>query len=136
MYTDAQLWEQAHGLASSFMSQQDIAVLYISQAKDLESRGQLRDAERLYLTINEPDLAITMFKNHKQYDQMIRLVAAHHKDLLVDTHIYLAKTLESEGNFRQAENHYVEGEDFKSAVNMYCANNLFEEAFKVSYSVS
>jgi intraflagellar transport protein 172 len=131
MYTNAQLWEQAHTLALSFMSEQEVAVLYISQAKDLEAKGQLRDAERLYLAINEPDLAITMFKNHKQYDQMIRLVAAHHKDLLVDTHLYLAKTLESEGNFKQAEQHFVEGDDFKSAINMYCVNSLFEEAYKV-----
>ena len=26
-----------------------------------------------------------------QYDAMIRLVAAHHEDLLVDTHLHLAK---------------------------------------------
>lgn len=94
--------------------------------------GKLREAEKLYLTVGEPDLAINMYKNHKQYDNMIRLVTAYHKDLLIETHIYLGKTLETEGNFKQAEHHYVEGKDWKSAINMYCANNMFEEAYRVS----
>lgn len=131
MYTKANQWEQAHSLATSYMSPKEVAVLYISQAKELEAKGLFKDAERLYIAITEPDLAITMYKNHRQYDQMIRLVTAHHKDLLGDTHLYLAKTLESEGDFRQSEHHYVEAGDYKSAINMYCANNLFEEAYRV-----
>ena len=69
-----------------------------------------------------------------QYDHMIRLVSSHHKDLLVETHLYLARTLESEGNLRQAEHHYIEGKDWKSAINMYCANNSYEEAYRVAKS--
>jgi intraflagellar transport protein 172 len=90
-----------------------------------------KEAERLYLALGDPDMAITMYKNNKQYDHMIRLVTAHHKDLLIDTHLYLGKSLETEGNFRQAEHHYVEGKDWKSGINMYCANNLYEEAYRV-----
>ena len=134
MYTRASLWEKAHALAITCMETKEVSVFYISQAKDLEGKGQFKEAERLYLTINEPDLAITMYKNAQQYDQMIRLVTAHHKDLLMDTHAYLAKTLESQGNFKQAEHHYIEGQDLKSAINMYCANNLYEEAYRVAKS--
>ncbi|KAJ1542553.1 hypothetical protein HK096_009264, partial [Nowakowskiella sp. JEL0078] len=65
---------------------------------------------------------------------MIRLVTSYHKDLLGETHLYLAKTLETEGNLKQAEHHYIEGKDWKSAVNMYCANNMFEEAYRVGKS--
>ena len=133
MYTKANLWDQAHSLASTYMSPQELNVLYVSQAKEKEVQGQFKDAEKLYLAINEPDLAITMYRNFKQYDQMIRLVTAYHKDLLAETHLYLAKTLESEGNFRQAEHHFTEGGDYKSAINMYCANNLFEEAYRVIF---
>lgn len=32
-----------------------------------------------------------MYKKNKMYDDMIRLVAVHHKDLLQETHIHLAK---------------------------------------------
>lgn len=42
------------------------------------------------------------------YDQMIRLVASNRKDLLSETHLHLAQQLESEGNFKQSEHHYVE----------------------------
>lgn len=41
--------------------------------------------------VEEPDLAITMFKKHKLYDDMIRLVGKHHPDLLSDTHLHLGK---------------------------------------------
>lgn len=46
---------------------------------------------RLYVMVEEPDLAITMFKKHKLYDDMIRLVGKHHPDLLSDTHLHLGK---------------------------------------------
>ncbi len=46
---------------------------------------------RLYITVDEPDLAITMYKKLNMYNDMIRLVKQFHKDLLQDTHIHLAK---------------------------------------------
>lgn len=46
---------------------------------------------RLFCTVGEPDMAITMYKKKKLYDDMIRLVSKHHKDLLLETHIHLAK---------------------------------------------
>lgn len=50
---------------------------------------------RLFTTVDEPDLAITMYKKNKMYDDMIRLVAVYHKDLLQETHIHLAKVKEN-----------------------------------------
>lgn len=50
---------------------------------------------RLYITVDEPDLAITMYKKLKMYDDMIRLVAKYHKELLTDTHLHLAKVWEN-----------------------------------------
>ncbi|KAJ1554535.1 hypothetical protein HK405_004770, partial [Cladochytrium tenue] len=132
MYTKANRWEKAHTLATTFMTSEEVALLYIGQAREMENEGKLKDAEKLYLTVGEPDLAINMYKSHKQYDQMIRLVAAHHKDLLQETHMYLAKILEMEGNLKQAETHYVEGKDWKAAINMYCANNSYDEAYRVA----
>lgn len=132
MYTKANKWENAHNLAKTYMSQQEVTFLYVSHARDMEAQGKMKEAEKLYLTVGEPDLAINMYKNHKQYDQMIRLVSSHHKDLLVETHLFLAKSLEGEGNLRQAEHHFIEGKDWKSAINMYCANNMYEEAYRVA----
>ncbi|KAI8611221.1 hypothetical protein BC830DRAFT_1069003 [Chytriomyces sp. MP71] len=134
MYTKANKWEKAHALATTYMNPEEVAYLYISQAKEMEAAGKLKEAEKLYLTVREPDLAINMYKNFKHYDQMIRLVTSYHKDLLTETHLYLGKTLETEGNFKLAEQHYVEGKDWKSAINMYCANNLYEDAYRVAKS--
>ena len=53
-------------------------------------------------------MAIEMYRTRKQYDSLIRLLAAHHKDKLGETHSFLAKQMESEGNLRGAEHHYVE----------------------------
>ena len=41
--------------------------------------------------------------------------------------------METEGSFRLAEHHYLEGLDFKAAINMYCASNMFEDAYRVIY---
>lgn len=65
-------------------------MLYVQEARKFESEGLFKDAERMYLQANEPDLAINMYKKAKQYDNMIRLVTKFRKDLLKDTHQHLA----------------------------------------------
>ncbi|KAA0708383.1 Intraflagellar transport protein 172 -like protein [Triplophysa tibetana] len=132
MYTQAGRWEQAHKLAVKCMTQEDVSALYISRAQDLEKEGKFKEAERLFTTVDEPDLAITMYKNKNMYDDMIRLVAIHHKDLLQETHIHLAKELESESRFQEAEYHYLEGQDWKAAVNMYRVNDMWEESYRIA----
>ncbi|KAM7445695.1 hypothetical protein ABFA07_005947 [Porites harrisoni] len=132
MYTKANMYEAAHKLAVQCMTQEEVAVIYISQAQELEAQGKYKEAERLYCTVEEPDLAINMYKKLRQFDNMIRLVAIHHEDLLADTHIHLAKELESEGQLRQAEHHYLEARDWKAAVNMYRNQDMWEEAYRVA----
>lgn len=79
-----------------YMGKAEITMLYVTQAQKFESQGRLKEAEKLYLTVNEPDLAINMYKKHKLYDHMIRLVATFHKDYLQQTHLHLAQQLETE----------------------------------------
>ena len=114
------------------MSQAEVAMLYITQAHRLESSGKLKEAERLYVMVHEPDLAINMYKKNRRYDDMIRLVTSYRKDLLTETHLHLAQQLETEGNFKLAEKHYVEAQDWGSAVNMYRANELWDDAVRVA----
>ena len=132
MYNSAGMWEQAHKLAATYMKGEDVSNLYIAQAKQLEDQGKFKDAERLYVAVDEPDLAITMYKKQRMYGDMIRLVKTHHENLLTDTHLHLAKELEGENNFRQAEHHYVEAGDWKGAVNMYRAQDMWDEAYRVA----
>ena len=56
-----------------------------------------------------------MYKKHRLFDDMIRLVQDHRPDLLKDTHQFLAQTLEIEGSLRDAERHYVEAQEWHSA---------------------
>ncbi|KAM6123262.1 intraflagellar transport protein 172 homolog [Pterocles gutturalis] len=132
MYTQAGLWEQAHKLAIKFMSQDEVSVLYITQAQEMEKQGKYKEAERLYITVNEPDLAIAMYRTCKMYDEMLCLVAKHHKHLLGDTHLLVGKELEAEGRFQEAEYHYLEAKDWKATVNMYRVNDMWEEAYRVA----
>ncbi|POI27903.1 hypothetical protein CIB84_008347, partial [Bambusicola thoracicus] len=132
MYTQAGLWEQAHKLAIKCMSQEDVSVLYVTQAQEMEKQGKYKEAERLYITVDEPDLAITMYKKCKMYDEMVRLVAKYHKDLLSDTHLHLGKELEVEGRLQEAEYHYLQAKDWKATVNMYRVNDMWEEAYRVA----
>ncbi|CAG2123474.1 unnamed protein product, partial [Medioppia subpectinata] len=73
-----------------------------------------------------------MYKSAKQYEPMIRLVKQYHTDLLTDTHLHLAKELETEGSLHQAESHYVSGGEWKSAVQMYKNTNHWEEGYRVA----
>ena len=180
MYVASGQWEEAHRLAGGCMEPGELQALYIGTAGELEGAGKLREAERLLVIVGEPDLAVSMYKKHKQvplfclvfllagiesvwyllqYDPMVRLIAKHHPDLLVDTHLHLAKVLyaqcsshthvqwfasrsfvcmyiclqelEGEGQWRQAEQHFVQGEDWKAAVNMYRSRELWDDAYRV-----
>jgi len=39
---------------------------------------------------------------------------------------------ENENQLRQAEHHYLEAKEWKAAVNMYRANDMWEEAYRVN----
>ena len=63
-------WERAHRIASAHLSGQEVTMMYVSQAEKLEGDGKLKEAEKLYVSVGEPDLAITMYKKHRNYDQV------------------------------------------------------------------
>lgn len=91
MYIKADRWEEAYPHACNCMSQEEIHGMYLAHAQELEGAGKLKEAEKLYVVVEEADMAISMYKKAKQYDPMIRLMTVYHKDLLNDTHIHLAK---------------------------------------------
>ena len=99
MYIKADLWEEAYRLAVGCMAQEDLQQLYSGRAKQLEEDGKLKEAERIYLVMEEPDLAISMYKRAKRYEPMVKLVATYHPDLLKDTHLHLAKVNQSQVSY-------------------------------------
>lgn len=124
--------EKAYDIAEKYLGQDIVRDMFIDMATKLEEEKKYRDAEKAYLTINEPDMAISMYKKLEQYDLMIRLVEKYHKDLVETTHLHLAKQLESKTKYKTAEIHYIAGGDWKSAVHMYGNVNLWEEAYRVA----
>ena len=45
--------------------------MYSAQAQRLEEQGRFKEAEKLYISVQEPDLAISMYKKQRQYDQVL-----------------------------------------------------------------
>lgn len=72
MYTRHNKWDKAHKVASTYMAEDKVRLLYVNQAQKLEGAGRFKEAEKLYLMVAEPDLAINMYKKHRHYDHMIR----------------------------------------------------------------
>ena len=80
---------------------------------------------------------------------MVRLVAAHHPDLLTDTHLHLAKVttallhymipltqqeLEAEGQYSQAaEHHYIQGGDWKATAVYTCIEHMISGMMPTRY---
>ena len=132
MYNSAGKWEQAHQLASKHLETGEVSKMYVGQAQELEEQGRFKEAEKLYISVHEPDLAISMYKKQRQYENMMRLVQTYHPDLVQSTHTHLAQELEGEGNHKSAELHFIEAGDWKSAVHMYRGSDLWEDAYRVA----
>ena len=132
MYIKASKWDAAYKIISRYLPESEYTMLYVKEAQKFEKDGRYKDAERMYITVKEPDLAITMYKNAKLYDHMIRLVAKYRKDLLKDTHLHLAGECETDGSLKQAEHHYIEGGDWNGAVDMYTIREMWDEAIRVA----
>lgn len=134
MYMLASMWEKGHKLARTYMPEKDVTALYIDQAQAMEMQGKVKEAEKLYITVNEADLAITMHKKNRQYDDMIRLVKEYRKDHLVEAHTVLAHQFEKEGNLKLAEKHFIAAGEWKSALTMYKDANMWEDTLRVAQS--
>ena len=53
--------------------------------------------------------------------------------MYINLAINILQELENEGNWRQAEIYYVEAGDWKAGVNMYRAQDMWDEAHRVSF---
>eukprot|EP00042_Codosiga_hollandica_P051782 m.643612 g.643612 ORF g.643612 m.643612 type:complete len:1752 (+) comp58351_c0_seq22:791-6046(+) len=132
MYIANAMWDEAHKLCTKYMQPDAVADLYIQQAEILESKLKFKEAEKLYLTVNEADLAINMYKKVKLYSDMIRLVEKHHPDLVAQTHAHVAQLCERDKQYTQAEQHFIMAREHKLAIHMYVVQKMWEDAFRVA----
>lgn len=63
-------WEKAHGLLKNNPTLTDLSDELEAHGKRLEDAGRVKDAEKLYLALDKPDLAINMYKNFQRYDEV------------------------------------------------------------------
>ena len=131
LYIRVNKWELAFKIARENLPESEIVQLYARIGQKFAEEGHYKEAERLFMEIQEPDLAINMYKKAGQYDNMIRLVSKFRKNLLRDTHLSIAQKLEREGTFKQAEYHYTESGAWHGAVEMYKNNAMWEDAIRV-----
>lgn len=54
------------------------------------------------------------------------------QDLLVETHAHLARKQAQDGNFREAEKHFVEARDWQGALQMYQGAELWDAALRMA----
>jgi len=108
----------------------------MENATKMEKAQKFKEAERLYLAVDKVDHAIAMYKKHRKFQVMIGLVEKYRKELLGETHKYLAQQLEMEGNLKDAEDHYASAGEWLAAVNMYRTNDLWEEVSERSERAS
>jgi intraflagellar transport protein 172 len=97
-----------------------------------------KEAEKLYIYANEPDLAITMYKNLRNFEEMVKLVEIHMPDYLSATLTMIAQLCEEENSFKIAEKYYTYGEspDWNSCLDMYYKNNMIEDCIRVAEKYS
>lgn len=123
---------RAYKIAKQLMSQEEAQEMYEIIAKSNELDGKLSEAERIYLACGNIDLAISMYKNKREFDSMIRLVRQYHPELLNETCIYLARELESDRFYKQAEQYYLMASEWQQATLMYRNASLWEDAYRVA----
>ena len=58
MYNTAGMWEQAHQLASRHLDRTEVSKMYIGQAQELKEQGRFKEAEKLYISVHEPDFHV------------------------------------------------------------------------------
>ena len=114
------------------MDEEDTKEMFLKIGVQFENESKLKDAEKIYLLCDQPDKAISMYKDAKQYESMIKLVSQYHPDLLIETHKHLAKELENDKFYSKAELNYLSAGEWKSAIQMYKKINRWEDAYRIA----
>lgn len=125
-------WERALNIARKYLPPDVISNLFTGVAAKLEQENRINEAAEVFLAIQEPDLAISMYKRQEQYEPMMELVAKYHHEHTDRTHLHLATELEGKKKYKLAEQHYLMAHEWQSAVKMYCKAGLWEQAYKLA----
>uniref|UniRef100_A0A7S0YIK8 Intraflagellar transport protein n=1 Tax=Polytomella parva TaxID=51329 RepID=A0A7S0YIK8_9CHLO len=134
MYSRAGKWDAAQRVARGHLTEAEMRQLYRTKGAEFEDAHKFKEAEKAYLAAGGEDVdrAIAMYRKARMYDHTLRLVQMYRKDKLSEEHLLVAQQLEAEGSLRDAEKHFAEGKDWKSAVQMYRQHVMWEDALRVA----
>ena len=68
MYVRTNRWDQAFNVITRYLPESEYTDILLTEARKFESEGHHKEAEKMYLSANEADLAINMYKKAKMYD--------------------------------------------------------------------
>ncbi|CEM08051.1 unnamed protein product [Vitrella brassicaformis CCMP3155] len=132
MYVETNHFDRANRVAKMHLSAADMKELYSSMARKLEGQNKLNEAELAYVSVQEYDLAINMYKKREDFEQMLRLVAKYRREHLLDSYKLVAEHMERKGNLKAAEHYYIEARAWQNAVQMYRQLDRWEDAQRVA----
>ena len=130
MYVNSGKWDKVEQIAKKYLKDIESNKTLLQEAMKFEKIGRPKENEKLYIMEGEPDRAITIYKNLKQYDNMIRLVSIHRKEFLKKTHKMIASYLENDKNYRLAEEHYLLAREWRTCAGMYRSINMWEDCLR------
>jgi len=134
MYVNSGKWDKAESIIKKYLKDEESSKIILNEAMEFEKNGKYNEAEKLYILAGEHDIAISMYKSIKQYDNMIRLVSKYRPDYLKSTHQMVATLLEQDKNLKGAEKHYILSGNWKGCVELYRSHNMLDEALRVAKS--
>lgn len=65
---------------------------------------------------------------------MLRLVKLHQNETVTENCLYAARMLEREGKYKEAEKYYLEGREWKHAINLHMQHGTLEDALRIAKS--
>lgn len=73
MLLDSSKWSDAYEMAKRTMRPDEIENLFVSKAETEAEKSNFKVAEELFILCDKEDLAISMYKKEKRWDEMIKL---------------------------------------------------------------
>lgn len=106
----------------------ELAQAFVSSNRDLDK------AEKIYLLLERPELAIEMYKQAEQYDKMLDLIGKYRADQLEGSLLHLARQLEAESKFGEAEKYLLRASpnEWTNVVRMYRLASMWPDAYRVA----
>lgn len=131
MYLNLGRVDEALRRAKRQMKPAEIDQTFLETAQKLEKKPQTRaTAEKIYLAINKPDLAIEMYNDVGDSANAMRLTSKYGGD--VTKMSALAAKAERDGDLQTAENCYIKAGQWEKALFMYEQEKKWQDALRVA----